>query len=135
MRGIRDYTAIDAEPPPSGKKRCTVCRQYKPIEYFSTNIHKLADGTKKRYWRGRCNTCHNESRRGKSTSTWWKEEALARDKAATRLIQAAPSVFLPLFVDELQKQYKRMGLTEPEAEARLGYRTRFVKEYIKRLGD
>lgn len=136
MQGIRDETAIEPEVPPGGKRKCNKCKEYKYVyKDFSTVIHTLKDGTKKRYWRSRCRQCTNAARRGKSTSTWWKEEINARDKAATRLIRAAPSVFLPLFQEELLKQYKRLGLTAREAEARLAYRIRYVKEYIRQLED
>ena len=134
MQGIKDDSAIGPDIPVGGKRKCVKCKEHKEVhEHFSTVIHTLKNGTKKRYWRSRCKDCSNKARRGKSTSTWWKEEISARDKAGTRLIRAAPSVFLPLFKEELLKEYKRLGLTAREAEARLAYRTRYVKEYIRKI--
>jgi len=132
---MREPKAIGPDIPPGGKRRCTNCKQYKSVGNFHTVLHTLVDGTKKRYWRSQCRACTNSARKGKTTSTWWNEENTARDRAATRLIQAAPNVFLPLFKEELMKEYKGLGLTDQEAEARLEYRTRYVKEYIRRLKE
>ena len=142
MKGVERKDALPPVMPVGGKKRCTMCKAYKNVSFntkesdFSTTLHTRKNGKAQRYWRGKCKACYNayRAKQGKSTTTWWVAEQNARDIAATRLIKAAPNVFLPLFIEELVKKYKELGLSDQDIQRRIEYRTKYVKVYIQQLG-
>lgn len=133
MQGIPEPEIPLPPIPPGGLKRCSYCKEYKEVkkDNFSTMIHTLSTGEKKRYWRARCKDCERVTRK-KYSPTWTQNEKDARDRAATRLIKIVPRLFLPLFIEELQKSYRKEGLTNEELEDRLEKRTRYVKLFIQK---
>lgn len=133
------------EPPPSGLRRCSGCKQYKrcdlsPYTEFSTQICTRAGGRKVRYWRGRCKRCEADREqarkrpRGKVDPRTTAENK-ARRRAMTRLTQIAPTVYLPLLREELRQAYRELGVSEDSIPAMIEERVQHVHRYIEALGD
>lgn len=126
------------EIPPGGKRRCTGCLEYKQLpQSFSTVLHTLKTGRKKRYWRSRCKDCEREARKGrpKGKDSWTIAEKRARDKALTRLGKITPTIYLPIFLEEITKAYRAEGYSEQQAKQMAEYKAQFIRYYIKAQYD
>lgn len=145
--GLRsDFRADIPMPPvpPGGKRRCAKCRKYKRCDHsidseFSTQINTRASGKKVRYWRGHCKRCEADReaarrRPNRKVDPVTTAENKARRRAMTRLTQAAPRVFLPMLVEELAREYAKLGYSSDQISKMVTERVQYVHRYIRELG-
>lgn len=145
MRANYRYEVPMPEIPPGGLRRCSGCKKYKRCDdtnnsEFSTQINKRADGTKVRYWRGRCKRCEaarEQARKRPNNRVRPRERAenIARRRAMTRLTWAAPKVYLPLLIEELEIEYLKAGYPKENIPKMISERVQHVHRYIRELGD
>lgn len=130
MQGAERFDIPWPDAPPGGKRRCNGCKQYIECnrDTFGTVIHYLSNGQGKRYWRSKCRRCEINSRKKPTgKKSWLPGEERARTRAVTRLIKMAPELFLPIFVEELQKE----GLSPVRIKARTAYLNNYIKAIRK----
>lgn len=129
--------------PPGGKRRCSKCRKYKRCDHsidteFSTQINKRKSGKRIRYWRGQCKRCEadrEQARRrpNRQIDPQTTAENKARRRAMTRLTQAAPRVFLPFLIEELEREYLKLGYSHGQVALMVTERVQYVHRYIREL--